>query len=186
MKITDTTLYHGRPADESGRLAKEIRTYDLLDSLKIDYLRLDHEAIYNMEECEERGEILGISICKNVFLTNAQKNRFILLMMPATKRYKTAVFSKLAESSRLSFAPEEFMKEYLDCTPGSASVMGLMNDRENHVELFIDADVIKADFIGCHPCINTSSIKLKTSDLLEKYLPAVRHGYKVVELPSDA
>lgn len=182
----DPTLYEGRPADCSGRLDKEIRTYDLLDQLRIPYKRLDHDAMPTIEACHEVDKLLGIEICKNLFLTNAKKTRFYLLLMPGTKKFKTKDLSKQINSARLSFAGPEYMERFLDITPGSVSVLGLMNDKENQVQLIIDRDVIEGHpYIGCHPCINTSSLRIKTADILEHFLPAVHHSYLLVDLPSD-
>ena len=180
-----TDLYNGRPDDTSGRLDKEIRVYDLLDELGIEYCRIDHTPAGKMEACGEIDKKLGVIICKNLFLCNRQKTRFYLLMMPADKPYRTRIFSKLAESSRLSFGTPEDMERLLDLTPGSVSILGLMNDKENKVSLYIDKDVLKGEFIGCHPCINTSSLRMKTSEIIEKFLPAVNHTYTAVEMPYD-
>lgn len=180
----DPTLYTGRPADENGRLPKEIRTYDLLDRLQIPYWRLDHFATATIQDCHDIDKRLGIEICKNLFLCNAQKTDFYLLMMPGLKKFKTARLSKQIGSARLSFAGPEFMEEFLDITPGSVSVLGLMNDRGKRVRLLIDQDVIDHhEYIGCHPCINTSSLKIRTADILEKFLPYVEHPYTLVNLP---
>lgn len=180
-----TDLYNGRPEDESGRLDKEIRVYDLLDELGIEFCRIDHTPAGKMEACGEIDEKLGVVICKNLFLSNRQKTKFYLLMMPADKPYRTRIFSKLAGSSRLSFGPPEEMEEFLDVTPGSVSILGLMNDKNNDVRLFIDKEVLESEFIGCHPCINTSSLRMKTADIVEKFLPAVNHSYTTVEMPYD-
>lgn len=180
-----TELYNGRPKSNENRLEKEIRVYDLLDSLGIKYCRIDHTPAGKMEACGEIDKKLGVVICKNLFLCNRQKTRFYLLMMPADKPYRTRIFSKLAGSSRLSFGPEEELLEFLDVTPGSVSILGLMNDKNNVVSLYIDKEVVDAEFIGCHPCINTSSLRLKTEDVLEKFLPAVEHSYTVVEMPYE-
>lgn len=177
-------LENGRPKDLSGRLDKEIRTYDLLDKLGIEYQRIDHEAAMTMEVCEEIDKALQATICKNLFLCNRQETDFYLLMMPGDKKFKTKDLSKALGISRLSFAKEEAMRELLDITPGSVSVMGLMNDREQKVRLVIDEDVLSGTEIGCHPCINTSSIKFATRDLLEKIVPAMKHDYTVVSLPN--
>lgn len=177
--------YNGRPEDESGRLEKEIRVYDLLDKLGIKYCRVDHSVAGKMEACREIDEALGVVICKNLFLCNRQKTKFYLLMMPADKPYRTRIFSKLAGSSRLSFGPEEEMEQFLDVTPGSVSVLGLMNDKGNNVTLYMDKDVVDSEFIGCHPCINTSSLRMKTEDIIEKFLPYVKHSMTVVEMPYD-
>lgn len=176
-------LENGRPQDLAGRTDKEIRTYALLDKLGIEYKRIDHEAAMTMEVCEEIDEALQATICKNLFLCNRQETDFYLLMMPGNKKFKTKDLSKALGISRLSFAKEEYMQKLLDITPGSVSVMGLMNDRERKVRLIIDEDVLEGAEIGCHPCINTSSIKFATRDLLEKIIPAMNHDYTVVSLP---
>ena len=120
--MEELKLYEGRPADCTGRLEKEVRTYDLLDKLGI---------------------------------------------------------------ARLSFASPEDMEQYLDCTPGSSSIMGLANDTENKVQLLMDEDVKAGEYLGCHPCINTSSLKLRTADVLEKFLPAVHHAPIFVHLTGE-
>ena len=79
-------LYHGRPASVDGRIAAEVETYDFLDRLGIEYLRTDHEAAENMEACDRIDAVLGIEICKNLFLCNRQETRFYLLMMPGRSR----------------------------------------------------------------------------------------------------
>ena len=174
----DHTIYTGRPADTTGRLPKEIRTYDLLDSLGIAYARADHDTLPTMEACQEVGKLLGIEICKNLFLRNTQKTAFYLLILPGSKKFKTAALSKQIGSARLSFAEPEFMEQYLNITPGSVSVLGLMNDPENKVRLLIDKDILENHpYFGCHPCINTSSLKFRTEDLLNKILPAIHHDY---------
>ena len=176
----DKTICHNKPQDE--RLPKETAVYDLLDNLGIEYSRLDHDATATMEDCVEVGKILGIEICKNLFLCNRQKTAFYLLMIPGGKEFHTKDLSKQINSARLSFADAEYMEKFLNITPGSVSVMGLMNDTENNVQLLIDSDVLKPEFFGCHPCINTSSLKIKTKDLTEKILPAIHHKPIVVEL----
>lgn len=174
----DPHVYTGRPADFFGRLPKEIHTYELLDQLEIPYERVDHDAVFTIEGCHQIDSLLNIQICKNLFLCNAQRTRFYLLMMPGEKKFKTSVLSRQIGSSRLSFAEPEYMEEFLDITPGSVSVLGLMNDRENQVQLLIDQEVIQGhEFIGCHPCINTSSLKIRTADILGKFLPHIHHPY---------
>ena len=176
-------LEQGRPADTSGRLEKEIRVYDFLDKLGVIYDRVDHEALMTMEACEEADRVLEATICKNLFLCTANKKEFYLLMIVGDKRLVTKDVSKKLGTSRLSFADESYMEEYLDITPGSVSVLGLMNDTDNHVQLLIDKEVLEEASLGCHPCINTSSLKLKTSEVMDKFLPAVHHEAIIVELP---
>ena len=176
-------LVKGRPQNKDGRLEKEIRTYDLLDELGIEYERVDHEEANTMEACAEIDKVLAPAvICKNLFLCNTQKTKFYLLMIREDKKFVTKDISKQINSARLSFAPAEFMEEFLDITPGSVSVLGLMNDKEKRVQLLVDEDVLKGEYFGCHPCINTSSLKLKVDDVFEKFLKAVEHEYMVVKL----
>lgn len=181
-------LKKGRPQDTEGRLAKEIKVYDLLDSLGVDYRRVDHEAAMTMEACEEIDRALGqdvgeeVSICKNLFLCNRQETEFYLLLMPGDKPFKTKNLSAQIGSARLSFAKPEYMEKYLDITPGSVSVMGLMNDSEKKVHLLIDADVLEKEYFACHPCINTSSLRFRTGDLMEKVIPAMGHEPALVKL----
>lgn len=175
-------LESGRPEDCSGRLAKEIRTYDLLDSLGIDYQRVDHPAAMTMEDCAAIDQVLQATTCKNLLLCNRQKTDFYLLLIPGDKAFKTSVFSKLIGSSRLSFADPEFMEAFLDITPGSLSVLGLANDRENRVKLVIDRDVLAGEYIGFHPCINTSSVRFTVTDLMDRILPAMGHEPRFVEM----
>lgn len=178
-------LQKGRPQTNEGRLEKEIRSYDLLDSVGVEYWRVDHEAAYTMEVCEEIDRALEATICKNLFLCNRQKTDFYLLMIPGTKSFKTKELSHQIGSSRLSFAEEADMEKYLDITPGSVSVLGLMNDRDNAVRLLVDKDVLQGEYVGCHPCINTSSLRLRTKDLFGPVLNAMHHEMTVVELTGE-
>ena len=177
-------LQKGRPQNEGGRLEKEIRVYDLLDELGIEFERTDHEEANTMEACLEIDSILGTVICKNLFLCNRQKTDFYLLMMPGDKPFKTKDITKQIGCSRLSFAGAEDMEKYLNIKPGAVSIMGLMNDTEGKVQLLIDKPVIESETLGCHPCVSTSSLKMKTKDVLEKFLPAVNHIPIIVDMPN--
>ena len=180
-------LENGRPENTEGRLQKEIRVYDFLDKLGVEYQRVDHEAAMTMEACEEIDRTLGdgTAICKNLFLCNRQETDFYLLLMPGDKPFKTKNLSAQIGSARLSFAKPEYMEKYLDITPGSVSVLGLMNDKENQVQLLVDEDVLKAEYFGCHPCVNTSSLRVKTEDIFQTFLKAVDHGYLTVVLGGE-
>ncbi len=179
------TLFNGRPESVDGRLEKEIRTYDHLDKLQIKYERADHEPAETMEACKAVDEALGVEMCKNLMLCNKQKTAFYLLLMPGDKKFKTKELSSQINSARLSFAEAEYMEKFLDITPGSLSVMGLINDKEKQVKLLIDEDVLKAKYIGCHPCINTSSLKLLTADVVEKFIPSTGHDFTTVHLVGE-
>ncbi len=175
-------LFHGRPADTTGRLDKEIKVYDFLDKAGIEYDRVDHEPLMTMEDCLEADKTLGGHVCKNLLLCNRQKTDFYLLMMPGDKKFKTKELSSQINSARLSFAEGEDMERLLNITPGSLSVMGLMNDTDCSVKLLIDEDILNSDYVGCHPCINTSSLKISLNDLLQVFLPKVKHDYTSVHL----
>ena len=175
-------LQNGRPADFEARLPKEQRVYELLDSLGIDYQRVDHEPAMTMEACIAVDEMLGATMCKNLMLCNRQCTVFYILLTPGEKVFKTSEPSKKIGSSRLSFAKGEYMEQFLDITPGSLSILGLMNDKEKQVNLLIDEDVLKGEYIGVHPCMNTSSLRIRTSDMMEKIIPAMGHEPTIVSL----
>lgn len=177
----DKALYNSRPTDEN-RLEKEMVTYDLLDKLNISYIRIDHDETATIEDCIEVEDLLGIQICKNLFLCNASKTDFYLLLMPGDKKFVTKNLSKQIGSSRLSFAGGEYMEKFLNITPGSVSILGLMNDKECKVKLLIDKEIVESEYFGCHPCINTSSLKIRISDILNKFLPYTGHEPLIVEL----
>ncbi|MBR5313687.1 MAG: prolyl-tRNA synthetase associated domain-containing protein [Clostridia bacterium] len=176
------TIYEGRPLDTSDRLPKEVRVYDFLDSLSVPYSRVDHEAAMTMEACEEADRALDVAMCKNLFLANRQQTVFYLLLMPGDKPFKTKDLSAQIGSSRLSFGDHVFMEKLLDITPGSLSVLGLMNDHDGDVSLLIDEDLMASEYFGCHPCINTSSLRFTTDDLMKKIIPALKHEPRFVKL----
>lgn len=197
MKLT---IYKGRPGNITGRQEREVRVYDLLDSIGVDYDRLDHAPAMTMEVCDAVNAAFGrmtleefkaedsndrtkhAIICKNLFLCNRQKTKFYLLMIPGDKKFLTKNLSAQINSARLSFADAEDMLKFLDVTPGSVSVLGLMNDHDRVVQLLIDSDVLQSEYVGCHPCINTSSLRMKTKDLMEKVIPALQHEPVIVNL----
>ena len=179
-------LYNGRPDDISGRIPNEVKVYDTLESLGIEYTTADHDAAFTMEACAEVDKAFGTTLCKNLFLCNRQKTKYYLLMMPGDKVFKTKDLSAQIGSSRLSFAGAEDMEAFLNITPGAVSIMGLMNDRDNRVQLLIDRPVMESEMLGCHPCVNTSSLRMKTRDMLDLFLPAVHHEAIMVDLPDYA
>ena len=178
-------LQKGRPENTDNRLNKEIRVYDFLDKLGIQYQRIDHEAAMTMEACEEIDRTLGddTAICKNLFLTNRQQTAFYLLLMPGHKPFRTKDLSHQIGSARLSFASPEHMLELLDIAPGSVSVLGLMNDHDGRVRLLIDRDLLQDAYLCCHPCINTSTLKLRMADAIDVLIPALAHAPTYVDLP---
>ena len=168
-------LYSGSPSDMDGREEREKTVYRFLDENGIAFERTDHPDMpaSSMEVCALVDAVLNVRICKNLFLCNRQETDFYLLVMPGDKPFRTKQLSKQLGTSRLSFAPESYMVRFLDTYPGSASVMGLLNDKEHRVRLVIDEDVLAEKMFGCHPCMNTSSIRFQTKDLVDKVLPAM-------------
>ena len=182
--MTISPIFHN--ARPEGELPpQESAAFDLLDTLGIDYDRVSHDAAFNMELCADVSAVLGVSVCKNLFLCNRQKTSFYLLCMPPDKPFHTKDLSAQINSSRLSFAPEELLWELLHCTPGSATILGLANDADHQVRLLMERGVYEAPFLSCHPCICTSSLKLKMSDVLAKLLPHTGHEVTVVDLPDE-
>ena len=175
-------LYHGRPESNEGRLEKEIKVYDFLDEIEVPFVRVDHEAVMTIEACRGIDETLGITINKNLFLCNRQKTVFYLLSMPGEKPFQTKELSHQIGSARLSFAPGEMMEALLHCPPGSASVLGLAYDTEHQVRYLMDREVYESETLGCHPCINLGSMRLKTSDVKNIFLPYTGHEVTVVDL----
>lgn len=178
-------LMKGRPTDTTNRLPREVHVYDVLDEIGLTYYRTDHAPVDHMEDCYEIDAVLEATICKNLFLCNRQKTQYYLLMMPGDKVFKTKELSNQIHSARLSFASAEDMEQLLDIQPGAVSVMGLMNDKENKVQLLVDEDVLKGEYLGCHPCVSTSSLKLKTEDVFGTFLKAVGHDKIVVTLKGE-
>ena len=174
-------LYHNaRPEGEL--LPQEAAAFDILETLGIGYDRVSSDPADTMEKCAAVSEVLGVPICKNLFLCNRQKTDFYLLTMPEDKPFHTKDLSHQIGSSRLSFAPPELMSELIGCTPGSASVLGLMNDTDHRVRLLMDREVAETEWFGCHPCLNTSSLRIRTRDLLDVFLPHTGHSVTLVEL----
>lgn len=182
MSEEEIVLYNGRPVNAAGRTEKEMKVYDLLDELGVQYLRADHEELDTMEKCDKVDRAFQAAVVKNLFLCNRQKTKFYLLMMPGDKKFLTKELSEQISSARLSFADATAMERFLNIKPGSVSVLGLMNDTDNRVQLLIDSDILDSEYFGCHPCVNTSSLKIRITDLMKKILPAVHHEPVIVHL----
>lgn len=175
-------MYKGRPSDCENRLPKEIAVYDLLDALGMEYERVDHDAADTIEACRAVEEVIGVGVCKNLFVCNRQKTEYYIIMMSGEKPFRTADVSKKLGVSRLSFASSEDMERMLDVTPGSVTVMALKNDKKCAVNLVIDRDIINGEYVRCHPCINTSTLKIKTEDLLRVFLRHTKHTPRIIDI----
>ncbi len=178
-------MQFSKDRSDADRIPAELAVYPLLDGLGIEFERIDHESAMTIEACREIDIALGVEMCKNLFLCNTQRTKFYLLLMPGEKQFKTKLLSRELGIARTSFADSESMMKYLGVTPGSVTVLGLMNDKEKNVTLLIDSETLRASHIGCHPCANTSSLKIKMSDILEKFLPYTGHKYIEVKLKEE-
>ena len=181
----DPVLYTGRAGDKSGAGSKQAAIYDMLDKLEIGYMRADHTHADTIAQCAEIEKVLGAPICKNLFLRSRQATQFYLLLLPGGKPFRTAVVSKLLGVARLSFAEPEYLEKYLDLRPGAVSILGLAHDTQRTVQLLIDREVAENEFIGCHPCVNTSTLKLKTADLFDRFLPYTGHKATILDIPKE-
>lgn len=177
----DQQLYTTRPS-VAGRRGEEMQVYALLEKLQIAFVRLDHDPADTMEACRQVEQTLGVPVCKNLFLCNRQQTQFYLLSMPGDKPFKTKDLSAQIQSARLSFAGESSMRSLLCLAPGSVSVMGLMYDTQRKVRFLVDRDLLEQPYFACHPCVNTTTLKLRTADLLHTFLPHTGHAVTSIAL----
>lgn len=173
-------IFNAKP--DNDRIQVELDTYDLLQNLGIPFTGIDHEVAMTMEDLQAVKKVLDVKVSKNLLLCNTQKTKFYMLIMPGDKRFLTKNLSKQINSARLSFADGTYMEQFLNITPGSLSIFGLIHDKDNNVQLVIDKDVLEHEYFGCHPCINTSTLKIKTSDIMNIFLPLTNHEPIIVEL----
>ncbi len=179
--MEELAIYTTSPRTE-GRLEKEMLIYKVLEELAIPFWRLDHQEVYTVEEGKEIEALLEVPIYKNLFLCNKQETNFYLLMMLGYKTFKAGEISKALGSSRLSFATPQYMESFLNCTPGAATVMGLLYDKEQKIKMVFDEAILHEPFIAFHPCVNTTSIKIKTSELIEKFMPYTKHTFQYIKI----
>lgn len=172
----------GKPNNFFSRTDSEKKTYELLEKLGIEFSRADHDPASTVDECGTVDRALEVEMCKNLFLCNRQKTDFYLVMMKGEKHFSSKDFAHKMGIARVSFADENYLREYLDVYPGAVTVLGLANDSEHKVKLVIDKDVAEAEYVGCHPCVNTSSLKIKSKDIFEKLLPYTGHSATILEL----
>ena len=170
----------GAPDKKKSGLEGEV--HKILNELKIDFCWVENDEVSTMQECVEINNVLGEEIVKTVFLSNRQKNMLYLMILPPDKPFYSKAFAKEIEAPRLSFASGELMEQHLGVSPGSATIMGLINDKDNNIELVIDKDIAEKEWFACNPGTNRSHIKLRTSDLLGKFLPHINHIPKIISI----
>ena len=144
-----------------------------LKELNIKYEIKNHIPVYTIEEMDRLGKdfFYCVCICKNLFLRDQKGKRHFLYVL---REDKTANLSELPDkigSTRLSFASEERLKKYLNVEKGAVTPLAVLFDREKAVEVIIDKDLLKEDILGVHPGENTSTVLIKSQDLI-KYIEA--------------
>lgn len=178
MYISDIT--NEMPTSYSSVLEEDV--YTKLNELNIKFDRVDNDTVEAMEECVEISNKLGAEIRKTIIVCNEKKTQFYLVVLPAEKRFDSKLFRDKMGCSRVSFAKAEDMQEILGVVPGSATIMSVINDKDNIVKVAIDKEVADSEFFACNTGENTRHIKIKTSDLLNVFLPNVNHEPTIIEL----
>lgn len=141
--------------------------YEYIKNKQIWYEITEHKAVYSMSEISEVEIPYPEADAKNLFVRDDKKENYYLITVRGNKRVNLKEFRKENNTRPLSFASEKELKEIIQILPGSVSPLGILNDKENKVKVFLDKEFIeKTDIIGIHPNDNTATIWLKTKDLI--------------------
>lgn len=156
------------------------KIFGILNDANIDFFTMEHPAIMTVNEGVKIANSLDVPASKCLLLCDRHKH-YYLLMALGEKRLDMKALAVELRCTRLSFASEEDMIKLIGAFPGAVSVMGLANDIDNNVTFILDNEIMECEYVCCHPCVNTCSIKLKTLDLLNKFLPFIHHGYTILK-----
>jgi len=159
--------------------------YEALEELKIPFDRVENDFMISMEDCEAVNKKMNTRMAKNLFLCNRQKTEFYLFITKDNKHFNTKIFSKAMGISRVSFAPEETLTEYLGTKIGATTIFSLVYDKDCKVHLVIDKDVLEEKFHACNDGTNNAHIKITTKDLMEKYLKYTKHEPVIIEFKEE-
>ena len=176
-------ITHEAPAEFENETQRLI--YEALEKLEIPFDRVENDFIVSMEDCGEVNAKLGSDIVKNLFLCNRQQTDFYLYVTRGNKRFKTKIFSKALGVSRLSFAPEEALTEYLGVRVGAANAFSMVYDKDRKVTLVIDEELMENEFHACNDATNNAHIKITTTDLIGKYLPYTGHEPVILHVDEE-
>ncbi len=160
---------------------KEKIVYEVLDRLNIEYEKYEHPAVFTCEEADIYTSGLKGVHTKNLFLRNKKGSKHYLVVMKEDKTLNVKEFGEKISEKNLSFASPERMMKYLDLTPGSVSLFGVINDTENNVKVYIDEDIMKEEFINSHPNVNTATLVYKVEDMI-KFLNDSGNEYETISL----
>src|SRR3989344_166488 len=139
-------------------MKEKIKNY--LKEHKIEYIVHEHQAVFTVEESKKIKTKIQGGICKNLFLKERKERKYYLVVLPGEKRLNIKELRDKIQAKDLTFASSEELKEILNLTPGSVSILGLINDKEHEAELIIDKEINEAKKLNFHPNINTESIEL--------------------------
>lgn len=178
--INVSETFESKPLDYKTELQKAI--YDTLEKLQIHFVRVDNDEAITMDDCVEISRKLNAKIVKTLLLCNRQKTMFYLFVTTEDKPFVTKNFSRALGISRVSFASPDALFELLGTKVGATTVLSSIADKENRVNIIFDKDALCEEWYGCTDGTTTGYMKLKTEDLLSKYLPFANHTPVVIEV----
>jgi Ala-tRNA(Pro) deacylase len=155
--------------------------YDLLVKLSIPYEYHEHPPLATIEDAKIHWKDYNSGRCKNIFFRNHKGNRHYLVILEHLRLLDIHDLEKRLKQGKLTFASDQRLKKYLGVEPGSVSPFGLINDKENHVHLFIDEKLNEFDRLTFHPNVNTASLVISRSDFL-KFLNYSGNSYEFIRL----
>lgn len=156
--------------------------YQFLSEHSIGYERHDHPPVYTCEEAERLVPPMPGADTKNLLLRDKKGHKHFLVSTGYDKKVDLKVLSQVLSVSNLSFASAERLKKYLGIDPGSVSLLALVNDQENAVEVILDETLWKANALRCHPLVNTSTLVISRADI-ERIFTITGHTYRVLVIP---
>jgi Ala-tRNA(Pro) deacylase len=177
--ISISDIKSTKPESFENNLEEEV--FKILQETNIPFTYVKNDAVHTMEECSAIEEHLSVEIRKTIVLCNRKKTQFYLVVMPSSKAFNAKGFSE-SVGERLSFASPDRMEKLLGIQSGSATIMSLLNDSKEMVQLFIDKDVADSQWFGCNTGTNTRHLKIATDDLLKKMIPRLNHQATIVTL----
>lgn len=157
-------------------------TLRFLDKAGIEHELFEHEPAFTLEQCAWVEKLTGATVYKNLLLCPSNESEFILLVMGGDKQFVTKDISKKLGTSRLSFAKSERMTELLSTQPGSLSILSLIFDKQRRVRLAVDSRAPRGEYFCCHPCNNSTTLKLKTADIFDRLLPMLGVRPQVIDI----
>lgn len=158
--------------------------YDLLEKLGIEFDYREHPPVATIEEATKYWKGLNAGRCKNIFLRNHKGNRHYLVILEHLRELNMRDLEQRLRQGKLSFASPERLKKYLGVEPGSVSPLGILNDQEHHVHIFLDNKLLEFERLSFHPNVNTASITISRSNLV-KFIEYHGNSYEFLQLYND-